>query len=121
MLTNSELAYMREAIGQLMPDTCNLLTATNTPDGAGGVTTSWGTAFASVACRMDYTSGNRADESLTAFSVRPYSGFMLSVPYNTTIGTEYRVEHGGFTYNVQAVNTDQSWIAVKRVVLERVE
>lgn len=121
MLTNSELAYMREAIGQLMPDTCNLLTATNTADGSGGITTTWGTASASVVCRMDYKTGAQQSEQLTAFSVRPYSGFMLSVPYNTTINTEYRVEHGGFTYNVKAVNTDQSWIAVKRVVLERVE
>lgn len=121
MLNNSELSYMREAVEQLMPDTCNLLTATNTADGSGGVTTTWGTASASVACRMDYKTDTQQDEKITAFSVRPYSGFMLSIPYNTTINTEYRVEHGGFTYNVQAVNNDQSWIAVKRVVLERVE
>ena len=121
MLTNSELSYMREAIGELLPDTCNLLTATNTPDGAGGVTTTWGTASASVACRMDYTSQNRADESITAASLRPYSGYILSIPHNTTINTEYRVEHSGFTYNVLSVNNSQSLIAVKRVVLERID
>jgi hypothetical protein len=107
---------MRESIGQLLPDTCKILTATDTPDGMGGFTQSWGTA-AVVSCRLDIT--NKM-EGLGGASMREYQATVLSVPYNTTVDVNYRVEHGGYTYNVTAVNNDQSWIAVKRVTLERV-
>jgi head-tail adaptor len=120
MLSNSELEYMREAIGQLLPDTCNILTVTNTPNGFGGMTQTWGTASASVACRLDIVNRGQDAESIQASGIRAYQEVMLSLPYDTTITTSQRVEHGGYTYNVHSVNTDQSWIAVKRAVLERV-
>ena len=117
MLSAEELAHMRTGTGLLMPDTCNLLTLTTTPDGMGGYSEAWGTAAGTISCRLDIT--NKMD-GMGGASMREYQATILSVPYNTTIDVNYRVEHGGFTYNVTAVNNDQSWIAVKRVSLERV-
>jgi len=115
MLSNSELLFMRESIGQLLPDVCNILTPTDTPAGMGGFTQSWGTVVSP--CRLDIT--NKM-EGLGGASMREYQSTILSVPYNTTVDVNKRVEHGGYTYNITAVNNDQSWIAVKRVTLERV-
>jgi len=115
------LTAMREAIALLLPDTCNLLTVTRTPDGMGGNTETWGTASTSVACRVDMDQGMMAGrELLTADSLVPYTKYILSIPYDTTITTGYRVEHSGATYAVTSVNTEQSWMAVKRCILETV-
>ncbi len=119
MLSNSELTEIRGIIADLLPDTCNVLTATQTADGFGGMSQSWGTASANVSCRLDILS-RQSPTSTGGASLREYQETVLSVPYNTTVDKDYRIEHGGFTYNVTATNTDQSWIAVKRVSLERV-
>lgn len=120
MISNNELVSMRDAIETLLPDTCNILEATNTADGYGGVTQSWGTTSASVACRLDIVNRRSSAQNIQGASLREYQETILSLPYDTTISNNNRVEHGGFTYNVTENNTDQSWISVKRVTLERV-
>jgi len=117
-LTNSELAGMREAIEQLLPQSCNILSVTLTPDGQGGNTESWGTASANVACRLDVISGT---EMTTAGALQPYTRSMLSMPYDTTVSQDNRIELGSNTYAVKTVNTDQAWIAVKRCELEQID
>jgi len=122
MLSSDDLAYMREAIDELLPDTCDILQVTQTADGYGGVTQTWGTAAAGTAvpCRLDMVM-SRINESTAGASVRAYQETVLSTPYNITIATTNRILHEGTTYAVQSVNTGQSWIAVKRVTLERIE
>ena len=122
MLSNDELAYMREAIEELLPDTCDILQVTQVSDGFGGVTQTWGTAAAgtAVSCRLDIVS-SRTNESVAGASVRAYQETVLSMPYNIVVSTTNRIKHDGLTYAVQSVNTGQSWIAVKRLTLERVE
>jgi hypothetical protein len=122
MLSNEDLDYMREAIEDLLPDTCDILQVTQTPDGFGGVSQTWGTAAAGTAvpCRLDIVS-NGSPESVAGASVRAYQETVLSMPYNIVVSTTNRIKHEGTTYAVQAVNTGQSWIAVKRCKLERVE
>jgi hypothetical protein len=118
MLSALELETMRDSTELLMPDTCNILTATQSADGYGGIAQTWGTAAASVSCRLDIL--HKTVSGVDGASLREYQETILSIPYNTTVDKDYRVEHGGYTYNVTAVNNDQSWIAVKRVFLERV-
>jgi hypothetical protein len=122
MLSSDDLAYMREAIEDLLPDTCEILQVTQTADGYGGVTQTWGTAAAGTAvpCRLDMVT-SRVNESVAGASVRAYQETVLSMPYNIVVSTTNRIKHEGTTYAVQSVNTGQSWIAVKRLTLERVE
>lgn len=114
-LTSAELTAMRDAINQLMPQTCNILTVTLAADGQGGNTQTWGTAYSSVSCRLDVVSGM---EQVTGGALQPYTHAMLSVPYDTTITQSDRVEVGSNTYAIKTVNVDQGWIAVKRCELE---
>lgn len=116
MLTDAELASMREGINSLLPDTCGIITYVGTSDGQGGITYS-ASGTTTSSCRLDKKSGFEKD---AAGALIPFSGWMLSLPYNTVINEQNKVTHGGYTYNVLSVNTDASWIAVKRAVLERV-
>lgn len=120
MLTTQELLHMRDSTELLMPDTCNILSVTNTPDGQGGVTQTWGTVSSSIACRLDILSRQNTNIQIDGAALREYQETILSVPFDTTVENNNRVEHGGLTYNVTSTNTDQSWIAVKRVYLERI-
>jgi len=114
-LSNAELAGMREAINQLMPQSCDILSVTLTPDGQGGNTEAWGTASASVSCRLDVTTGM---EQIAGGGLQPFTRSVLSLPYDTTITQDNRIKIGSNTYAVKTVNIDQAWIGVKRCELE---
>lgn len=115
-LSHKELMQMRADVQQLLPDTCNLLTATTTSDGQGGATSAWGTATRNVSCRVDQISGS---EHATDGSQRAFVSTQLALPYDTEITEAYRVEYNGNTYHVLDANPDQSWQVEKIVLLER--
>ena len=117
MLTDEDLADMREAIGELLPAVCDILTVTRTSDGQGGQTDTWGTATACVSCRLDW---KRGDEQVFGSNLQPYTGWVLSVPYDTTISETQRIQLAGIVYNVSMVDNNKSWNAVLRVALEEV-
>ena len=121
-LTDAELASIRADVADLMPDTCIIITVTNTPDTMGGYTQ--GTAAAAggtVNCRLDAKIINtlRASESKAAGGIQPFHQFILTVPYDTTISTENQVQKGSEVYNVISVDADKSWKGAVRVMLER--
>ena len=117
-LTARELAQMRADIEDLMPDTCDILSVAYTSDGEGGMAETWGTALANVACRIDYRSGS---EKVTGGAIQSYSKAVLSVPYNTALTTKHRVKLDDYVWAVLSLNDGQSWQAVKRAELERVQ
>ena len=114
-LTSAELTYMRECTEDLMPDTCNILTVTQTSDGQGGWTETWGTATTGQKCRFDNV---MASERLGGGAVQPFHSYWVSLPYNTAITTEQRIEKGSDTFAVTSVDDDKSWNAVTRVWAE---
>lgn len=116
-LSNKELAQMRQDVESLYPDVCHLITLTQTSDGQGGYTETWGTATKNVPCRMDALVGS---ERLTDGSMRSFAAYELTIPYDTVITGAYRVEHGGYTYHVLDANVDQSWQIERAVLVERV-
>ena len=117
-LDTSMLSAMRSAIAELLPDTCSIISVTLTPDGMGGQIETYGTATAN--CRLDVVTDKAYSQTQVGAGLKNFISTILSVPYDTTITEDNRVIHGGITYAVVApVNSDQSWIAVKRVQLER--
>jgi head-tail adaptor len=112
----SELAGLRADIQDTLPEICNILSVSRTADGYGGMTETWGTASASVACRMDHKVGKIATVGGAA---ETYQGNMLTLPYDASITTSNRVQYGGNLYNVDSVSEGSS-IAVKRVQVQRV-
>jgi SPP1 family predicted phage head-tail adaptor len=117
-LTSIELAQIRADIETLMPDTCSILQETLTSDGQGGWNSSWGTAVAGTAvpCRVDYMTGK---EALQAESLKPYQTAVVSMAYDQTVTAANRIVINGVTHTIHSVNTNASWIGVKRAYVER--
>lgn len=114
-LSDAELAAIRADVLNLLPDTCNLLTVTNTSDGQGGFTQTWGTVDTCVKCRLDPIRGS---EQIAGEAIRPFHTFVLTLPYDVTITEQYRVEIGTYTYNVTSIDPNKSWRASVRAYVE---
>lgn len=117
-LTAAELAQIRNDIAQLFPDTCHILSLTLTSDGMGGNTETWGTAGTAIPCRLDFTARGR--ETVSSDKNTPFQTGVVSMAYNQSVTTANRLQFGAVAYNVTSTNTDQSWIGVKRMSVERV-
>lgn len=111
-----ELEGMREDIETLLPDTAIIQTKTSTPDGMGGQSVSW-SASGTVNCRLDRQSGS---ETLAGGAIRPYSQWVLTMPYQSAVTVQNRAQHGGLTYNIVEVNLDKSWPDCVRAIVEQV-
>lgn len=114
MLPAAELAQIRSDLETTLPDSCNILSLTRSSDSQGGWTETWGTASLSVSCRVDFIGGK---EAISSGALRPFNQAIITLPQNTTITAQNRLEHSGNTYTVQAVNLG-SWLGVKRASVE---
>ena len=116
-LTDAELTQMRADVADVaLPDTCDVLSLTQVSDGQGGFADTWGAATASVACRLDYRGGI---ESVAGGAVRPFTGWYLTIPYDTSLTTANRIYHGTISYNVIEVDANKSWSLFLYARLER--
>ena len=119
LLSESDLAFMRDTIGEMFPDTCNILSEALASDGQGGQTSTWGTVASKVACRLDEQTQRGVNQLIPiAGALRESHRYQLSLPYDTIIAAHDRVEIGSSTYHVVSVNAGVSWQAVMRAVLE---
>ena len=118
LLSSNEITLMRSTLeNEALPDTCNILSVTQTADGQGGFTDAWGTATAGVACRLDNTSSR---ELLSGDAVKHFTGWMLTLPQSTSIAAGNRVEVDSDTYNVVGFDDGKSWALSLRVLVEKV-
>ncbi len=118
LLTAAEIEQMQADFEDVaLPDTCNILSVTRTYDGQGGYTDTWGTATASVACRLDYRTGF---ETLSGGAVQPYTGWYVTVPHDTSLTSANRVQVGTISYNVVDVDEGHSWELFLRARVEKV-
>jgi hypothetical protein len=108
---------MRDTVEQLLPDTCYILSVTESPNGMGGKTQTLGTAGTSI-CRLDMVNTG-TPETMQGAGMRGRQETILSLPYDATVTTVNKILHEGITYNVQSVNIGASWMAEKRCTLEK--
>ena len=116
MLSTNDLTWMRDSNEMLFPDTCSILSASGTADGYGGVIETWGTASASVACRVDFINGV---VQLSGGGLQTFSRMTIAVPYDTTMTEDNRIVWNGGTYSVTGVQSD-SWMTLKQAELHNV-
>jgi len=115
MLNDNDLAYMRGALNELLPATCHILTVTRVSDGQGWFTETWGTATANVACRLDYQSGiGMGRESVIGGALQTYSGFVITLPHDTTLEENNRIKIGSTEYNVTVYGVRYQRVHVAR-------
>lgn len=105
-----------------MPDVGNILHKTKTSDNEGSWTETWGTVTANVPCRVELVQRNLGIgvEQVSGASLKPFSTWVLTLPYDTTITSANRFEFGGDVYNVTEVNNNSSWMGNIRATLEKI-
>lgn len=113
LLSDRELADLRNDINDLLPDTCRIerMTATNTN---GYAEESWGTAVASVACRFDPDTSRKETEvagSQEAHLIR----YIVTLPWNADVTDGDRLVYQNGTYEMLQLHDVHSAHASKRV------
>jgi len=116
MFPSDELIQIKEDLETTLPDTCNILSLSRASDSQGGWSETWGTATLAVSCRVDFIGGN---EAINSAALLPYSRAIVTLPQDTTITAQNRIEFNSNTYTVQAVNLG-SWLGVKRASVEKI-
>ena len=117
MLSTDEVTAMRVDVLRMLPGSGYILAPTETSDGQGGFTTTWGTVTA-TAYRLDPLSGNRL---LAGGAVQPFHAYQLTLPYNAVITTANRFkDSAGAVYSVKSVDTGKTWAVSLRAVVERI-
>jgi SPP1 family predicted phage head-tail adaptor len=115
-LSTSELAQIRADVLTLLPDTGYLLTLSMAPDGAGGISETWGTA-GTVAYRLDPI---RQRESIAGAALTSFNMYQLTLPHDTTVTAEQRFKAAdGSQYSILGVDGNKSWAASVRCKVEK--
>lgn len=118
-LSSDELTAIRDTVAELLPDTGGaVLVSTQTSDGMGGFTQTWGTAAGTISYRLDPLRGS---ERLAAEAQQGFQAYQLTLPHDTTVTTAHRFEDGdGNQYAVKSVDGSKSWLSSVRCMVEAV-
>jgi head-tail adaptor len=115
MLSAAEITRMRTVAEQAMPGTAVIHAGTLTSDSGGGYTETF-TASGTVACRVAPIMGTEGEEG---DRITADAQYVITLPAETTVETDDRLEVGAITYTVVAVR-DRSWELTRRVEARKV-
>lgn len=114
-LSNAELTAMRSELEALaLPGTAVLYSSSYGTVGGGGGTLTW-TASATVACALAPRSAREIPEPVDGSRITPDVDRYVTLPAETTITTEYRVEIDGTTFEVTDVQAPRSYEVARRI------
>lgn len=111
MISAADLASMRSAMDQSLPDSCDVVRATIASDGAGGETTGWA-SVATVACRVSPATGR---EGLIAAALASVGPWIVTVPAETDAGVTDRIAWRGRTFEISSVLAPSTWEIARRL------
>lgn len=114
MLTAAELAAMQEVEESVMPSTGYILRMTNSSDGMGGQTETWGTV-GTVTCDLWPINQRGEREQVSGGQINSRGEWYITMPFDTVITAKDRVEIANKTFEVTFVPTDASWQSALRV------
>jgi hypothetical protein len=115
LLTDADIAGMRSAVEDSLPDTAVIQRGTVHSNAGGGGTTAW-VAMGTVACRLSPISAVRfGTEREIANRLAEDADWLITLPQATTIDTDKRVVIGVETYEVLALHDPRSWDLCRRV------
>jgi head-tail adaptor len=117
MLTESELASMRETLGDSLAGTAVIFNSAFVSDGGGGGTTTW-TAAGTVDCRVAPTGGA---EEQQGDRLQPETEVIFTIPQGGTITPDSQIGYGGRTYTVTALRAPRTWEISRRVEAKELE
>lgn len=118
MLTDQELASMRDTVEAWLPGACTIQTGTDGVDALGAPTTTYANTYTSVPCRVD--PAGEGSEAVRSFALEGVSAWILNIPYDQAISIKMRVVYGGVTYQVRGVIDNQSFNLNRQAVIVRI-
>jgi len=122
VLTANDLAAIRQAQEQAMPDSCTIQRRTLTSDGMGGYTESWSDLATGVKCRLSpVRSISQLAERVVAEQFVGRTLWQLTLPAGQDVSHDDRVVVGATTYEVMSVNSGGAWEVARRVLLALVD
>ncbi len=120
MLTDADLAGMRSALEDSLPDTAVIQRGTVHSNAGGGGTTAW-VAIGTVACRLSpISAAGFGTEREVADRLAEVSDWLITMPQATTIDTDKRIVIGTETFEVLAMHEPRSWDLCTRVEASQV-
>lgn len=119
MISEDDLAYMREEQLDWLPSECNIISRTETRDTSGGFTDVDSAVHPSVACRFDLLNSNTSNadaiaviEAAKQFNVEAY---IVTLPYDTVVSVDDKIYFNDIHYRVIRKNTSESVNSALRV------
>lgn len=115
LLSNGDIALMRNLLDESLPGTAFLLRRSVTDDGQGGQTQTYGTA-GTLVCRVSPISPMKAGgEETHGDRITSLADRVITFPANTTVLATDRVSVGAQVFEVLAVHAPRSWEISTRV------
>lgn len=116
-MNSRELSEMRAEQEKQMPEVVYIQRLTRTPDGAGGWTETWQTV-ATTNGRIA-TNQRGAGEEVRAGAVTAYGEFVVTLPHDTELRQDDRLQINGAQYEVKAI-FERSEKTALRVLVSKV-
>ena len=116
-LSESEMASIRETQKRHMPDTVYIQRLTRLSDGAGGWTEAWQT-IATTKGRIT-PNQRQAGEVVQGGAVTAYGEYIVTLPHDTELQQDDRLQISGTQYEVKAV-LERSEKTALRVLVSKV-
>lgn len=114
-LSDAELSQMRSELEALaLPSTAVLYAGSYGTVGGGGGTITY-TASATVACALAPRPPREIPEATRGNRTTPDVDRIVTLPANTTVSTEHRVEIGGTTFEVTDCQAPRSYEVARRI------
>lgn len=118
----SELAEARiDLNAQILPDTATILGPATEPDGEGGETEGWA-PIATTPCRLDPYGGATSSRGAggegqghAGERIDSRTSHIVTMPANTAVTVENRIEIDGTTYEVNVLRRFGEWELTRRV------
>ena len=117
-LTDDELRSLRVEVIELLPDTCRILRRVDT-NNSGYISSTWGTAVATAACRFDPES-LLSERQVVSDRLSNITTYQVTLEYDTDIEDGDRVVYDGGTYSIRQLHEAHSARLFRRVRVERI-
>ena len=120
-LTTTELAAFRTHAEELLTDTCTIQQVTRTADSIGGWSESWTNRGTAISCRLAQHITRSERDSMGVGRLQESQYWTLSLAHSQTIAVTDRVVVDSETYEVVALNDDDTERVLTRATLRRAD
>lgn len=118
------ISQKRTKILDLLPDTCRIITRSRVRNSSGAYSDTEGPAVVyngleDIPCRIDRS--NRYTTITAANQETTINQFILSVPFDCPLKSDYTIKHSGNKYEIMQLMDDESFRITKWAVISRVD